>query len=273
MNWFNNMRVGARLALAFSLVIVLMLVVGWSGISGMSAINDGAEKIYQRELQGLSLIKEGNIQLLKTGRALRGALLEDDRQGRQEAIDNAKKYQVAMTKSLSESAEFFSSEKAKKLIADANAANTKYADLIVKLESTMKTMDLAETNEGTHIVRVEMREYANILDSSMDELALLKEENAKEESEAGRKTFESNRVLMVGLLVLAVVMGVMAGFLVGRSITQPLTQIQGILSEVERTGDYSKKVDYQSSDEVGQAASAFNSMLVALQGSLSNTMP
>ncbi len=67
-------------------------------------------------------------------------------------------------------------------------------------------------------------------------------------------------MLMIALVIIAI-----------RSIIRPLVQIQSIISEVERTGDYSKKVDYQSTDEVGQTALAFNNMMDYLQSTLANT--
>ena len=82
--------------------------------------------------------------------------------------------------------------------------------------------------------------------------------------------WSSIKWLMVIFVVLAVVVFVFLQ-MISRSITNPINLMHRILSEVERTGDYSKKVDYQSEDEVGQAAAAFNSMMQALQGALSNT--
>ena len=79
----------------------------------------------------------------------------------------------------------------------------------------------------------------------------------------------SNIVLVVA--VFSILLGAAISFLLTRSVTQPLKQIQGVLTEVERTGDYSKQVDNKSADEVGQTATAFNSMMGSLQSALSNT--
>jgi methyl-accepting chemotaxis protein len=74
--------------------------------------------------------------------------------------------------------------------------------------------------------------------------------------------------------LMSIILGVVAlmGFvmvIIIRSITLPLGIMQSMILEVERTGDYAKKINYQSSDEVGRTATAFNSMMSSLQRALS----
>jgi len=81
----------------------------------------------------------------------------------------------------------------------------------------------------------------------------------------------SARISMIVFVVLIAGLLVFLGLFVLRSVTRPLELLQGSLLSVERTGDFSMKVDYQSADEVGQTAAAFNSMMASLQDALSNT--
>ena len=83
------------------------------------------------------------------------------------------------------------------------------------------------------------------------------------------KSFAVKCALGFSVLITAVL--AIIGWITLRAIVRPLLNMQGVLTDVERTGDYSKKVDYHSKDEVGQTAVAFNSMMVALQRALSNT--
>ena len=61
---FKNMKIGARLIGGFVLVAAISAVVGAIGISNASRINDMADRMYEQELQGLSYIKEANIDLV-----------------------------------------------------------------------------------------------------------------------------------------------------------------------------------------------------------------
>lgn len=71
----KNMKVGTRLIAGFLFVSILGAVVGGIGIRNMSVINDKASEMYQKELLGISYVKEANINLIYIGRAIRRASL------------------------------------------------------------------------------------------------------------------------------------------------------------------------------------------------------
>ena len=57
---------------------------------------------------------------------------------------------------------------------------------------------------------------------------------------------------------------------VAYAIVEPLHLMQRTLFDVNQSGDYSKKVDYHSADEIGETAVAFNAMMNRLQIALTN---
>ena len=59
----------------FVIVAAFSLVVGLVGIRNMGSIDQMAEDLYQRELMGISYIKEANINLIYIGRDWRNALI------------------------------------------------------------------------------------------------------------------------------------------------------------------------------------------------------
>ncbi len=59
--------------------------------------------------------------------------------------------------------------------------------------------------------------------------------------------------------------------LITRAITKPLTMMKDIIVDVDKTGDFSKKINYHSEDEIGQTAQAFSSLLATLQVALQET--
>src|SRR4029077_16735060 len=63
--------------------------------------------------------------------------------------------------------------------------------------------------------------------------------------------------LIAGLsILLAVVMR--------RHIVRPLEQLEGLAEKVRETKNYNLRIDYDSRDEIGSLAAAFNAMLVEL---------
>ncbi len=59
-------------------------------------------------------------------------------------------------------------------------------------------------------------------------------------------------------------------FFGSNSFSRPLEELSRVLSEVERTGDFSHRVSVKSRDEVGQTSEAFNFLMDALQEAIGN---
>lgn len=79
----SNFKIGTRLIVAFILVAGISAIVGLVGLSNTSTMNDLADKMYARELIGLSKIKDANLNLIYIGRARANYLLATTQQDRE----------------------------------------------------------------------------------------------------------------------------------------------------------------------------------------------
>lgn len=68
---------------------------------------------------------------------------------------------------------------------------------------------------------------------------------------------------------LGIVMGGLAGFLIARATTRPVERLTQTAEKVARTRDLSERIQSASHDELGRLAEAFNTMLIALDESVS----
>ena len=86
------------------------------------------------------------------------------------------------------------------------------------------------------------------------------------------KTAAMTTLIIISIMTLLVILlTIILISKVASAIAQPLDLLKHTLIEVNQTGNYSKKLDYHSEDEIGQTAVAFNAMMSALQLALSNT--
>jgi methyl-accepting chemotaxis protein len=88
---------------------------------------------------------------------------------------------------------------------------------------------------------------------------------AKQEYLAGKDGYELARNVSLVLLIGGIAIGLLAAMLIVRSVVNPLTEVQAIVTEVAKNFDYSRRVTVRQNDEVGQTAKAFNQLLVAQQ--------
>src|SRR5690348_4575129 len=78
----NRVSIGVRLALAFSFVVSILIVVGWLGLNRMARINADLNDINYRHWSKLQLAEEGITHSNLNNRLLQGAILS----GRKEEL-------------------------------------------------------------------------------------------------------------------------------------------------------------------------------------------
>lgn len=68
----------------------------------------------------------------------------------------------------------------------------------------------------------------------------------------------------------AVVISLLVGYLLARSIVRPIKRLQSVIESIEVNNDLTRRVNYTGSDEVGAIGIAFNSMVNKFSGIISN---
>ncbi|OHU91792.1 MULTISPECIES: methyl-accepting chemotaxis protein [Pseudoalteromonas] len=91
-----------------------------------------------------------------------------------------------------------------------------------------------------------------------------------DETEAFAAITQLTQVLAIMLLVCIVVI-IVAAMWFAKTLTKPVHALVSTMRRVEHEGDFSLRAPVSTSDEIGESAQAFNSMLDALQVSLTAT--
>src|SRR6187399_1045041 len=83
----DRWRLGPRLVLGFAAALLLALGLGVQSLLNLRAVRDETHQMYEKDLLGLSHVKEANAELFHMGRAMRQALLAPDAAARARAQD------------------------------------------------------------------------------------------------------------------------------------------------------------------------------------------
>lgn len=78
MQWFSNLPIGRKLALGFGAVAILLVVVGYEGVSTARRINRLMSEMQLSHAIPALHVKEANGQMLRIARAVRNTLLDAD---------------------------------------------------------------------------------------------------------------------------------------------------------------------------------------------------
>ncbi|WP_307732730.1 methyl-accepting chemotaxis protein [Massilia agri] len=216
------MKVGTKLIAGFLTLALIGAIVAVIGILNMSRINDLADAMYEKELLGLSHIKEANINLIYAGRARANFLLSTTEQERETNRSNIQKYVAAIKEHLDIAKPLFVSAEAKRLFGEFDTVSALYHQELSRTIALAGKEPLSQRSEELNAALIEARKHANTLDDLLTALSRQKEARAQTASVETTQLFESSQSLMIILTIGSALAGVGLGAFITRNLTRQL---------------------------------------------------
>jgi methyl-accepting chemotaxis protein len=256
----SNLSIGARLTLAFSLVIVLLALCVSLAFSGLDQISGKMQSIVSHRYTQIDVITQiknnGNKGLLLVGRILLARTPEQAKKHMDEygliRDANAARYKQleALLDSDASRSLFKQQAEARK---EYGGALKKVFDL-VKAGDTQQALDIYEGD----VARLQLSYYA-LIDKMVDLQASSMQADVQQAS-ADNRTGK----LRMGLVSLfALLMAAATGFVITRTITRPIGRAIELAEAVAR-GDLTQRLESDSKDEIGRLLAALRHMTEGL---------
>jgi methyl-accepting chemotaxis protein len=218
----KNMKLSVKLFGGFAVVLLLMVIITVLGINRLSAINEEIDKIVKDANVKVSLANDMSNQINVIARAVRNiALTRDDNvkiQEKKRIEDSLVKYREADEKI----AKLVRSDKGKGLLANIRQQQ----DAVMPLVD--KTLTVAMNNkseDATQVLMNEVRAPQRGQLEAIDTLIKYQEELVRKTAEDAAANYKTARAFMIGLSMLALVLGALIAFFLTHSITKPLNQV------------------------------------------------
>jgi methyl-accepting chemotaxis protein len=147
------------------------------------------------------------------------------------------------------------------------------SELVRTLETTLNNPTPEKLQAfSTQVDRIGLanREGTRKITGALGELVKL---NARFRSEIVQNLENtSDRHVTIQLVVstIAIAIVILLGITTLKAVVKPVERVRDIVQRVERDNDLRLKVDYHSSDEIGEMVTAFNAMMARLQTSLTD---
>ncbi|WP_313034039.1 methyl-accepting chemotaxis protein [Massilia alkalitolerans] len=219
---FNRMKVGTRLLAGFLTLSLLGAIVAAIGIYNMAQMNERTERLYTRELLGISHVKEANINLVIIGRALRNVMLASSEQERQAGVAAIAAARGRLKDHLDQGRQLFFSENGKRMFAEVDSGTRDYEAAVEQALKLVQTEALQENRAAVEYLLATVAPRANAVDERMTSLTRIKERNAEEAAQDAAALYKSSRAMMLMLVLGSAVFGVGLGVLITRSLTRQL---------------------------------------------------
>jgi methyl-accepting chemotaxis protein len=125
-----------------------------------------------------------------------------------------------------------------------------------------------QTEQATAIINNEFAKTAAQLMTAVEDHARFNHRQAALLVQENNSTYQQVFAVAVGLMVLALLVSGVMGWLLYRNISRGLSQIEHTIEAVSQQRDFRLRAQGNSQDEIGRTATAFNRMLEGLQQSM-----
>ena len=255
-HFFNNMRIGTRLTLAFALILILATI---ATASALFAARAGAQAT--EEMMAVPLTKERLVSSWNT--MTYSAIARTSLIARSTDAALSTVFAKTIADSVSTSTELIkqiepllTSDEEKAKLATIKSLRAKYQALKVQVMDAKKAGDTAAAER---LYTEGFDPAAQAYSAGLQDLLALQRRTIDQMTVAIRADFEHRARLSLLLNGLMLVLGALAAVVITRSITRPLKDAVRV-AEAVAGGDLSGEFDRQRRDEVGDLMGALQTM-------------
>ncbi len=261
MNVFNQLRIGIRLAAAFTVLVLLMLAIVTVAKIGLSAIGDDIELVVKDRYVKVKNVTDLMDGLNLQARAMRNLLLMDaaaQREDEFKAIDKSRADNSEIYRKLEASV---TTPKGKEMLARLQKERAEYVAELDPFLKMVRAGDIAPARAQLFDkLRPQQLEYMKELSA----FTAYQEQLMDEASAAATARVDRTSMTMIIAAALGLAIAVAAGLLVTRSVTRPVGEAVATLQAVAQ-GDLTVDVTVNRADEVGALQRALADTVVALR--------
>jgi methyl-accepting chemotaxis protein len=258
---FSNMNIGMRLALGFALAIAIQLAMSLNGIGRLSHNAGVTKRLIEDRYQKVQLTNDMRSYSNRSAQALRNAMLAPDKAGSDAFLANMAEADSAGTAAANKLQQVLVLEEARKLFADETQA---FEAFRAKRDEVLKLFKGGDQESAVQTLFNQAIPLQNAYFGKLDAMLALQNKLMISDGEEAAKTASDATMMMIGLLVLATVVSIVAGYLITRSVTGPLMQAVEVAEKVAH-GDLMADIVVRRQDETGRLLNALKDMVAALK--------
>ena len=258
---FSNMNIGVKLAIGFALAIAIQLAMSLTGISRLSHNSTLTERLISDRYLKVQLTNEMRSYSNRSAQALRNAMLAPDKISSDAFLASMAEADTAGAAAAQKLQKILVLEEAKKLFAEETQA---FEAFRAKRDEVVKLFKEGDQDSAVQTLFKQAIPLQNTYFGKLDAILALQNKLMGQDSAEATESASNATMLMIGLLVLATVLSVAAGYLITRSVTGPLLQAVEVAETVAH-GDLTADIDTSRKDETGRLLNALQEMVTSLK--------
>ncbi|QNB09495.1 HAMP domain-containing protein [Herbaspirillum frisingense] len=253
---FKDIKISVRLAACFAILIGVMCLITGVGMQSLNSISKASRLVVEDRYVKISLVMEIRENVNSAARNLRNALLARNPEEATRYLDRGAANSAKTTQALADVEKMVGTARGKELMKSIQDARAAYNTPRDKLRELIRQQKKEEATEVlfTEVIPAQDR-YFDVLNEFVAFQKTLMDDSVVE----SQNTTSSAIALMLELSGVAIILCVIAAWLVTRSITRPLNEAVNVASAVAQ-GDLTVQIADTSKDETGMLLASLKTM-------------
>lgn len=268
MRWFNNLKISAKILSVVFAVLALTTLLGGFSILQLSRVNNSAVDLGTNWLPSIKVLSH----ITNVANSFRRAEFQHILSTEKADMDRYEKrmdgYLVDLKKNTDDYEKLISSPEEKKLYEEFSGNWTAF------MEAHKKLVELSNQNknqEALALLRGDSTKSFFAAMAVLDKGTILNEKGGDDSYKQSIATYSSSRMLIAGLLVTAILTGLILAIIVARGISRALKNGVTIADKLAQ-GDLSVTIGETGKDETGQLLSSMGTMIESIKALVADSM-
>ncbi|WP_417582158.1 methyl-accepting chemotaxis protein [Nitrincola sp.] len=254
---FKNMKIGTRLGLGFGLVLLLLSIIAFIGITRLSAVQHNFDVVVNENNVKIDAVNDMRGSVNIVARAVRNMIIynnAEDMKVQHERVVVARNNYNNSRETLSS---LLSTDNSRAVMAniDAGMTNTR-----ILMNRVVELAQAGQEDEARIVLHDEVQGEQDKVFAAIDSMVELLEVQNADLVRSAKQDYETAFTLMLTLAIAAALLSIGVAFWVTRSITRPIGSAVSVAEKLAE-GDLTVAIDVDSKDETGQLLAAMQRMV------------
>ncbi|WP_051621052.1 methyl-accepting chemotaxis protein [Paenibacillus sp. UNC451MF] len=268
------LSVGKKLYLSFTLMLILLMVMGFTGLNKIALVQSKTNEITSSWLEGVETINNINYLTEHVLSSQFAIMSEPDSTQKTQLIQKSDQSFEAIDQSFARYRKSFVSDEDQKLFESLENEWNNYRKVFTEAITLSTEVNLitGSGNKGKEIDAIidKSQEHFDKMQQKIDLLVKLNHNGAIQAKNESQTIYSSALTGSVAIMILSVLLGVGLAFVITRNISRPVRIVSEQLQKVAKGDLTVEKVHVRNKDEIGLLVTSLNHMVNNLKQTILN---
>lgn len=259
---FRNIKISQKIPVAIAIFVIIPIILSIIALRSASTINSGGQEIYDNYFVSVVNLTDARKYTYEEFIWLKSHIISPDDASMNLAERNIERASAALKVSMNKFADTLDAGEETQLF---NQVQNKLKEMEALKE---QIITLSQTNDDVKADQIANNQYRQLFETvhaQMDGMFKTNVDGAEQFYANNQQTYDSSWGLIVFVAILAVIIGILVGWVLISSILAPLLTTKSLITNINTSKDLTKSLPTTGNDEITQMSQAFNEMMASVK--------